>query len=100
MLRSGGIGWLARHGAVVAIALGAAALASGHAEPVVAQAAGALGADKRCHVVRTCNFRRGGSYRGCLSSYTCRQCRFVMERCRIGGARGKCRRLKCSWGGR
>ena len=34
------------------------------------------GASQRdCQTIRTCNFARGGSYRGCLSSYSCRVCR-------------------------
>lgn len=78
-----------------------AAMVTVAAGPALSQVAeGAFPSGKRCQVVRTCNFSRGGSYRGCLSSYSCRQCRFVMENCRIGGATGRCRKLKCSWGGR
>jgi hypothetical protein len=51
-----------------------------------------------CQTIRTCNFRKGGSYRGCLSSYSCRVCHFVPVSCRgLGG--GKCQRLVCTWGG-
>ena len=36
------------------------------------------GASQRdCQTIRTCNFARGGSYRGCLSSYSCRVCRLI-----------------------
>jgi hypothetical protein len=52
-----------------------------------------------CQTIRTCNFRRGGSYRGCLSSYSCRVCRFVQSSCRGLGGRGRCQRLICGWGG-
>jgi hypothetical protein len=48
----------------------------------------------------TCNFKRGGHWRGCLSSYSCRSCRFVSAPCAIGGAKGRvCRRLDCDWSG-
>ena len=53
---------------------------------------------RECQTIRTCNFRHGGSYRGCLSSYTCRVCRFVPASCR-GLAGGKCQKLVCTWGG-
>lgn len=60
---------------------------------------GAINPNRDCQTVLTCNFRKDGSYRGCLSSYSCRQCRFVAARCSIGGARrGTCQRLQCSWG--
>ncbi len=52
-----------------------------------------------CKSITTCNFKRTGSYRGCLSSYSCRVCDFQPARCSIGGARGKvCDRLICRWG--
>jgi hypothetical protein len=60
---------------------------------------GLLNPQRDCQTIRTCNFRRGGSYRGCLSSYSCRVCRFVRTSCR-GLGRGKvCRKLRCTWGG-
>jgi hypothetical protein len=57
---------------------------------------GLINPQRDCQTVRTCNFRRGGSYRGCLSSYSCRVCRFVQVSC--GGAR-TCQKLRCGWGG-
>ena len=54
--------------------------------------------DRNCQVIRACNFGRGGSYRGCLSSYSCRVCRFVPAPCHVGGVRGVCQRLRCNWG--
>jgi hypothetical protein len=60
---------------------------------------GLLNPQRDCQTIRTCNFRRGGSYRGCLSSYSCRECRFVRASCRGLGRRGVCRRLVCTWGG-
>lgn len=59
---------------------------------------GAINPNRDCQTVLTCNFKKGSEVRGCLSSYSCRQCRFVTARCSIGGARGKCRRLVCDWG--
>jgi hypothetical protein len=59
---------------------------------------GLINPQRDCQTIRTCNFRRGGSYRGCLSSYSCRVCRFVRVSCKgLGG--GTCRKLRCTWGG-
>ena len=63
-----------------------------------AQPAG-LKVGRDCQVVRTCNYARGGSYRGCLSSFTCRVCRFVPSRCYVDGSQRVCQRMRCSWGG-
>lgn len=61
---------------------------------------GLINPQRDCHTVVTCNFRRGGSYRGCLSSYSCRVCRTVASRCRDGGRRGRvCHYVRCGWGG-
>jgi hypothetical protein len=51
-----------------------------------------------CQTVRTCNFSRTGAVRGCLSSYSCRQCRTVTVRCRIPGAGPVCQEVRCDWG--
>jgi hypothetical protein len=51
-----------------------------------------------CQTIRTCNFTRGGVYRGCLSSYSCRICRFIRSACSIDGTRRICQQLRCSWG--
>jgi hypothetical protein len=75
--------------ALAVLAAGALAPGSGDAHA----------ADRKCQTVLTCNFTKGGSYRGCLSSYTCRQCRFVASRCTVGGATGSCRKIVCTWGG-
>ena len=57
------------------------------------------GASQRdCQTIRTCNYRSGGSYRGCLSSYSCRVCRFVRTACSIDGTRKTCQQMKCAWG--
>jgi hypothetical protein len=59
---------------------------------------GLINPQRDCQTIRTCNFRKGGSYRGCLSSYSCRACRFVRVPCK-GLRGGTCQRLRCGWGG-
>lgn len=58
----------------------------------------AMSAQRHCQTVLTCNFKKGGIYRGCLSSYSCRQCRFVPAKCGIGKTRGACQKIVCGWG--
>lgn len=53
---------------------------------------------KDCHTIRSCNFGRGGAYRGCLSTFACKQCKFVNAPCTIDGQRKVCQRLRCGWG--
>ena len=62
-----------------------------------AQPAG-LNSGRDCQTIRTCNFARNGTYRGCLSSYSCRVCRFVRSNCTVDGSRKVCQQLKCTWG--
>lgn len=56
-----------------------------------------------CQTVRTCNFARNGRVRGCLSSYSCRKCRFVRvcrPRNRTTGTNRRCEYIsRCDWGG-
>jgi hypothetical protein len=59
---------------------------------------GYLNPGRDCQTITTCRFTKGGSYRGCLSSYSCRVCKFVPARCSIGGAKGTCRQVRCVWG--
>ena len=61
---------------------------------------GLLNPQRDCQTVVTCRFARGGSYRGCISAYTCRVCQFVAARCEIGGLaqRQRCHRMRCTWG--
>ncbi len=66
--------------------------------PAMAQQSG-VSSGRDCQVVRTCNFARGAAVRGCLSSYTCRTCRFVRARCTVGSRSGRCDELICTWGG-
>ncbi len=56
-------------------------------------------AQRDCQTVRTCRYDRNGPYRGCLSSYTCRVCKFVQSTCRTEAGKRVCRELRCSWGG-
>lgn len=59
---------------------------------------GLINPGRDCQTILNCNFTRGGRYRGCVSSYSCRTCSFVPSRCSIAGKRGKCQELRCSWG--
>ncbi len=68
----------------------------GLAGDALAQPAGM--SDRDCQTIRTCNFSPGGVYRGCLSSYTCRVCRFVRTNCYVDGTRKVCQEMKCRWG--
>jgi hypothetical protein len=63
----------------------------------LAQPAG-LNVGRDCQTIRTCNYARNRSYRGCLSSYSCRICRFVPTACYVDGSRRVCRQMRCSWG--
>ena len=65
------------------------------APPSLLQEASGLEAGKICQVIRSCNFRRTAKVRGCLSSYSCRQCKFV-KHC----SDGRCEwQSVCTWGG-
>jgi hypothetical protein len=76
---------------LIAMALACAVLAGALPQASAAQ--------RKCQTLVTCSYAKGGTYRGCLSSYSCRQCRFVSSRCSIGNTRGQCRKLVCDWGG-
>lgn len=81
-----------RAGIVGIVILG---LASAFAASANAQA---INPNKDCQTIVNCRFVKGGSFRGCVSSFSCRQCRFVATRCKIAGRNGTCRKLKCGWG--
>ena len=66
---------------------------------VAAQSAPGVGEQRNCQTIRTCQFAKGGSFRGCLSSYSCRTCRYVAANCTVGTRTGNCRRQVCDWGG-
>ena len=59
---------------------------------------GSINPGRDCQTITTCQFKKGGSYRGCLSSYSCRVCNFVPARCQIGGKRQAYRQVRCVWG--
>ncbi len=59
---------------------------------------GAINPGRDCQTIVTCNYTKGGSYRGCLSSYSCRVCRFVASSCTISGVRKRCYKSVCTWG--
>ncbi len=66
--------------------------------PAAVLAAG-LEAGKTCQVIRTCNFARTAAVRGCLSSYSCRQCQLVKKAVvSIDGVRRTEWRSVCEWG--
>jgi hypothetical protein len=70
--------------------------------PASAQTIGTDPRNKRCQTLLTCNYSRGGVYRGCLSSYTCRICRPQRVRCTasdLASGRRLCTELVCTWGG-
>jgi hypothetical protein len=66
-------------------------------QQAVAQPAG-LNLNRDCQTIRTCSYTRGGIYRGCLSSYSCRVCRFMAAPCRMDAGRRVCQSLRCTWG--
>ena len=70
------------------------------AGPVLAQEGpgGAINPGRDCQTITTCNFTKGGSFRGCVSSYSCRVCRFVAASCVVGGTRKRCFQSVCTWG--
>lgn len=59
---------------------------------------GLVNPNRDCQTILRCNFTRNGSYRGCISAYSCRVCRLVREQCAIGNISANCRRMRCSWG--
>ena len=54
---------------------------------------------KDCQTIRTCNFARNAEVRGCLSSYSCRSCRFVPRCQTIAGKRVCDYQARCGWRG-
>jgi hypothetical protein len=70
---------------------------------VQAQAqAAAPGSDagRDCQTVRRCNFTKTGTFRGCVSAYSCRTCKVERTNCTFyaGPGRKTCNTLTCSWG--
>lgn len=75
-----------------------AALAVSAPERVMAAQGVVSDGSRDCQTVRVCNFRKGGSYRGCISAYTCRTCQLVRASYRVGDRRRNCHELRCGWG--
>ena len=82
------------------IAAAAVVLASTLVAPAFAQSGpgGGFDANRDCQTIRRCNFTRNGSFRGCISAYSCRTCQLVNARCSINGNASNCRQMRCSWG--
>lgn len=83
---------------VLAAAL-AGAIAAGSAAMAQEGPGGLLNPQRDCQTIRTCNYREGGSFRGCISTYSCRVCRLVPASCKGLGPRNTCQKLRCTWGG-
>lgn len=92
-------GWLKVWIVAAAVAtMSSAALAQQGSSPQ--GVGGLINPQRDCQSLVTCQFAKGGGYRGCLSSYSCRTCAFVTAKCKIAGSRGQvCREMRCSWGG-
>jgi hypothetical protein len=76
------------------VALPLAGLLTNQARYDVVEVKTGLEAGKLCAAIRSCTFSRKAVVRGCLSSYSCRQCDFV-KRC----SGGRCEwRSRCGWG--
>lgn len=70
-----------------------------YAGPVLAQVNGGSDPQRDCQTLRTCNFTKGGSFRGCISTYSCKVCRFEPGKCSVGATAGACFRQVCAWSG-
>ena len=84
---------------ILLLSLAAIAMLAGAGDGVSAQEGpgGLLNPQRDCQTITTCRFTQGGSYRGCLSSYSCRVCKFVPARCQIGSNK-RCHKVRCVWG--
>ena len=88
-------------GKLAGLLLAAIALSIAFVHYAAAQSApGSFGpSQKDCQTIRTCNFARGAEVRGCLSSYSCRSCRFVPRCQTIAGKRVCDYQAQCGWRG-
>ncbi|MBA4171069.1 MAG: hypothetical protein C0511_00070 [Hyphomicrobium sp.] len=59
---------------------------------------GQINPGRDCQTVVACKFAKSGSYRGCISAYSCRVCKLVASRCNVGASSRKCQEFRCSWG--
>jgi hypothetical protein len=69
--------------------------------PALAQSvAPGIDAGRDCQTIRRCNFTKTGTFRGCISAYSCRTCKIERANCTFdaGAGRKTCNTLSCSWG--
>jgi hypothetical protein len=59
-----------------------------------------IDAGRDCQTIRRCNFTKVGTFRGCISAYSCRTCKIDRANCtfNVGAGRKVCSSLTCSWG--
>ncbi len=62
-----------------------------------AASAQAIVPQRDCQTLLKCQYAKGASFRGCISTYSCKTCRLVPGRCDLAGARN-CLRMNCGWG--
>lgn len=84
--------------AAPATAAGWQPFAKGHEGLVVTVQAVPNLQQRNCQTLRNCRFTKGGSFRGCVSSYSCRSCYFVPSKCSVGSVSTNCQRQVCDWG--
>jgi hypothetical protein len=59
-----------------------------------------IDAGRDCQTIRRCNFTKTGTFRGCISAYSCRTCKIDRANCTFNAGAGRkvCNSLTCSWG--
>jgi hypothetical protein len=59
-----------------------------------------IDAGRDCQTIRRCNFTKTGTFRGCISAYSCRSCKIDRANCTFNAGAGRkvCNTLTCSWG--
>ena len=59
-----------------------------------------IDAGRDCQTIRRCNFTKTGTFRGCISAYSCRTCKIGRDNCTFNAGAGRkvCSSLTCSWG--
>jgi hypothetical protein len=59
-----------------------------------------IDAGRDCQTIRRCNFTKTGTFRGCISAYSCRTCKIDRANCTFNAGAGRkvCNALTCSWG--
>ena len=88
-------------GSIRVLVISTLLLLAGVTSPSFAQEGpgGTINPGRDCQTITTCRYTKGGSFRGCISTYSCRVCRFVPARCSIAGSKGKrCNEVRCTWG--